>query len=53
MTGAKFIKTGRLIEWVSGGRYSVAVNIEATAFADRPDEPFIRPDTVRFLEQVA
>ena len=43
----------RLTEWVAGGRYVVAVEIEAILFPERPGQPFITPQTVRFLEQVA
>jgi hypothetical protein len=43
----------RLTEWVAGGRYVVAVEIEATLFPERPGEPFLTPQTVRLLEQVA
>ena len=43
----------RLTEWVAGGRYVVAVEIEATIFPERPGEPFLTPHTVRFLEQAA
>jgi hypothetical protein len=43
----------RRTEWVAGGRYVVAVEIEATIFPERPGEPFLTPQTVRFLEQVA
>jgi hypothetical protein len=43
----------RLTEWVAGGRYVVAVEIEATIFPERPGQPFLTPQTVRFLEQVA
>ena len=43
----------RLTEWVAGGCYVVAVEIEATIFPERPGEPFLTPQTVRFLEQVA
>ena len=43
----------KLTEWVAGGRYVVAVEIEATIFPERPGEPFLTPQTVRFLEQVA
>ena len=43
----------RLTEWVAGGRYVVAVEIEATIVPERPGEPFLTPQTVRFLEQVA
>jgi hypothetical protein len=46
-------KTERITEWVAGGRYAVAVEVQATYFADRPDEPFLTPETVRFLERVA
>lgn len=40
-------------EWITGGAYAVAVEVEATYFLDRPGEPFLDPQTVRFLEQVA
>ena len=43
----------RLTEWVAGGRYVVAVEIEATLFSERPGQPFLTPQTVRLLEQVA
>lgn len=43
----------RLTEWVAGGRYVVAVEIEATIFPERPGEHFLTPQTVRLLEQVA
>ena len=42
-----------IIEWITGGDYVVAVEIEATFLADRSGEPFLTPQTVRFLEQVA
>jgi hypothetical protein len=42
-----------MTEWVAGGRYVVAVEIEATIFPERPGQPFLTPQTVRFLEQVA
>ena len=42
-----------ITEWVTGGSYAVAVEVEATVFDDRPGEPFLTPQTVRFLEQVA
>lgn len=31
----------------------MAVEIEATMLADRPGEPFLTPQTVQFLEQIA
>ncbi len=43
----------KLTEWVAGDRYVVAVEIEATLFPERPGEPFLTPQTVRLLEQVA
>jgi hypothetical protein len=46
-------ETTRLTEWVAGGPYVVAVEIEATIFPERPGEPFLTPQTVRLLEQVA
>jgi hypothetical protein len=52
LTNARSEKT-KLTEWVAGDRYVVAVEIEATLFPDRPGEPFLTPQTVRLLEQVA
>jgi hypothetical protein len=43
----------KITEWVAGDRYVVAVEIEATLFAERPGEPVLTPQTVRLLEQVA
>lgn len=42
-----------ITEWITGGPYAVAVEVEAIFFTDRPGEPFLTPQTVRFLEQVA
>ena len=43
----------KITEWITGGPYAVAVEVEATLFQDRPGEPFLSPNTVRYLEQVA
>ena len=43
----------RVTEWIAGGRYVVAVEIEATILPERPGEPFLTPQTVRFLDQIA
>ena len=49
---AKKKHTERITEWISGGTYAVAVEVEATFLPDRPTEPFLAPETVRFLEKV-
>jgi hypothetical protein len=43
----------RIIQWVTGGSYAVAVEVEAVFPIDDPSEPCLTPDTVRYLEQVA
>ncbi len=42
----------RIIEWVTGGRYAVAVEVEAIIYPDRLDAPYLTPQTVRYLEEV-
>lgn len=42
----------RIIEWVAGGPYVVAVEVEAVYPVDDPSEPCLTPDTVRFLEKL-
>ncbi len=44
-------RTERLVEWVTGGRYAVAVEIDAVFLPGR-SEPFLSPETVRRLEQI-
>jgi hypothetical protein len=43
----------KIVEWIAAGDYGVAVEVEATFFSERPGEPYLTPQTVRFLEQVA
>ena len=45
--------TERITEWVSGGCYAVAVEVEAIFLPDRPTEPYLSPEAVRFLEKLA
>jgi hypothetical protein len=45
-------RTERITEWVTGGCYAVAVEVEAIFLPDRPTEPYLTPETVRFLEKV-
>lgn len=42
----------RITEWISSGSYAVAVEVEAVIYPDRPGEPFLTPETVRYLEKV-
>jgi hypothetical protein len=51
-SGAVREKT-RITEWITSGPYAVAVEVDATLFPDRPGEPYLTPEAVRFLEQVA
>ena len=44
---------GTITEWITDGPYAVAVEVEATFFAERPGEPFLSPESIRLLEQVA
>lgn len=39
-------------EWVTGGSYAVAVDVEAIVFDDRPGECYFTPETVRLLEKL-
>jgi hypothetical protein len=43
----------KIVEWIAAGDYAVAVEVEALFFSERPGEPYLTPQTVRFLEQVA
>jgi len=45
-------RTEQLIEWVAGGDYAVAVEVEAVFPADAPTEACFRPETVRWLEHL-
>jgi hypothetical protein len=43
----------RIIQWVTGGTYAVAVEVEAIFPSDDPSEPCLTPQTVRFLEELS
>jgi hypothetical protein len=43
----------RIIQWVSGGKYAVAVEVEVIYPSDDPSEPCLTPATVRYLEELA
>lgn len=53
MAGRAVETTQRIIQWVAGGRYAVAVEVEAVIPIDDPSEPCLTPETVRYLEQLA
>jgi hypothetical protein len=46
-------RTQRITQWVVGGPYAVAVEVEAIFPPDDPSEPCLTPQTVRFLEELA
>jgi hypothetical protein len=46
-------RTQRIVQWVVGGRYAVAVEVEAVFPPDDPSEPCLTPQTVRALEELA
>jgi hypothetical protein len=39
-----------ITEWVTAGPYAVAVEVEAIIYPDRPGQPFLTPETIRYLE---
>ena len=43
----------RIIQWVTGGPYAVAVEVDAIFPPDDPSEPCLTPQTVRWLEELA
>jgi hypothetical protein len=43
----------RIVQWVTGGKYAVAVEVEAIYPPDDPTEPCLTPQTVRWLEELA
>jgi hypothetical protein len=43
-------RTELITEWVTAGPYAVAVEVEAIIYPDRPGQPFLTPETVRYLE---
>ncbi len=45
-------RTERITEWVTGGDYALAVEVEAVVYPDRPGEPYFTPETVRYLEKL-
>jgi hypothetical protein len=45
-------RTERITEWVRGGGYVVAVEVEAVVYPDRPAERYFSPETVRYLENL-
>ena len=53
MTTEAIAKKQRIIQWVTGGPYAVAVEVEAVFPIDDPSEPCLSPATVRYLEELA
>lgn len=52
MSKATEARTQRIIQWVTGGPYAVAVEVEAIFPLDDPSEPCLAPQTVRWLEEL-
>jgi hypothetical protein len=46
-------RTERIRKWVGGGDYVVGVEVEVEYPIDAPLEPCLRPETVRYLEELA
>jgi hypothetical protein len=46
-------RTQRITQWVVGGCYAVAVEVEAVFPPDDPSEPCLTPHIVRLLEELA
>jgi hypothetical protein len=44
--------TQRFTQWVRGGAYAVAVEVEAIFPSEDPSAPCLRPETVRYLEKL-
>ncbi len=42
----------RFMQWVRGGMYAVAVPVEVIFPPEDPSVPCLKPDTVRYLEQL-
>lgn len=42
----------KIIEWVVGGPYAVAVEVEVLYPGDDPSEPCFTPENVRYLEKL-
>jgi hypothetical protein len=47
------VEAQRIVQWVTGGPYGVAVEVETVIPVDDLSEPSRTPETVRYLEQVA
>ncbi len=45
--------TERVTEWITGGPYAVAVEVDAVIYPDRLDAPYLKPETIRYLEELA
>ena len=45
-------RSQRMTEWVRGGNYAVAVEVETVFPADDPSVPCLKPETVRYLEKL-
>jgi hypothetical protein len=45
--------TERITEWVTGGSYAVAVEVEASIYPNRPDSPCLSREAILFLEKLA
>ena len=50
---SRFTDLARRQQWVTGGRYAVAVEVDVVIPADDPTEPCLTPATVRHLEWIA
>jgi hypothetical protein len=46
-------RTQRITQWVVGGSYAVAVEVDAVFPSDDPSEPCLTVQTVRKLEELA
>jgi hypothetical protein len=46
-------RTQRITQWVAGGAYAVAVEVEVVFPPDDPSEPCLTPQTVRYLEELS
>ncbi|OYW21833.1 MAG: hypothetical protein B7Z55_05380 [Planctomycetales bacterium 12-60-4] len=48
----QFTRRQTVVEWVEGGDFAVAVEVEAVFPPDAPTEACLRPETVRWLESL-
>lgn len=53
MNAATQERTQKIIQWVSGGDFAVAVEVDAVYPPDDPSDPCLTPQTVRWLEELA